>query len=160
MTRLLWLDIWSALLAASLVTLYAARGAAQTPDKACDPNDPKSCVQALTEGQAAPFSGMLLTLRRAAKLGVAAEGCQERVDLAIQREQELAQVKFQGLQQLRDNDRLTAQLQADLLHKKIAEQTENLPPRWYERPAFVTIVTAAVTVGVLAMSVKAVQALK
>ena len=101
-----------------------------------------------------------MTLRRAAKLGVAAEGCQERVDLAVQREQELAQVKIQGAQQLRDNDQKGAQLQVDLLMRRMVEQEKLLTPRWYERPAFVTIITATVTVGVLAMSVKAVQALK
>ena len=160
MTPLRWLDIWSALLAISLLTLCAARGAAQSPEAACDPGDPKSCVQGLTVGQPAPFTGMLLTYRRAAKLGVLAEGCQDRVDLGIQREKEIADVRLLGEQQLRENDRKVSQLQLDLLRKRLQEQVEELPPRWYERPAFVTIVTAAVTVGVLAMSVKAVQALK
>lgn len=159
MTLWLWRSTWSGLLAASL-TLWAARGAAQTPDKACDPSDPKSCVQALTEGQPAPFTGMLLTLRRAAKLGVMAEGCQERVDLAIQREQEMSQMKLQGAQQLRDNDKQAAQLQVDLLMRRLTEQVETLPPRWYERPTFVVVVTAVTTVAVLALSVKTVQALK
>ena len=160
MTQSRWLDIWSVLLAASLLTLYAARGAAQTPEAACDPGDPKSCVQALNAGQPAPFTGMLLTYKRAAKLGVLAEGCQERVDLTVQREQEIAQVKLLGEQQLRENDQKVSQLQQDLLRKRLLEQADELPPHWYERPAFVTIITAAVTVGVLAMSVKAIQILK
>ena len=159
MIRWLSRGIWSASLAGSL-TLWAAPGAAQTPDKACDPNDPKSCVQVVTEGQPAPFAGMLLTPRRAAKLGVMAEGCQDRVDLATQREQELAQVKLQGAQQLRENDRQAAQLQIDLLNKRLAEQVETLPARWYERPAFVAVVSALATTAVLALSVKTVQALK
>jgi len=160
MTQSRWLNIWSALLAASLLTLWAVQGAAQTAEAVCDPNDPKSCVQGLTVGQPAPFTGMLLTYKRAAKLGVLAEGCQERVDLSVLREQEVAQVKLLGEQQLRENDQKISQLQQDLLKKRLQEQAEELPPHWYERPAFVTIITAAVTVGVLAMSVKAVQALK
>lgn len=155
MTRWPWRSIWSASLAASL-TLCAARGATQTPDRACDPADPKSCVQAVTEGQVVPFTGVLMTLRRAAKLGVAAEGCQERVELAVEREQELAQVKLLGERQLRENDRQTSQLQVDLLQRRMAE----LAPAWYERPAFVAPLTAALTVAVLVLSVKTVQALR
>lgn len=155
MIRWPWRSIWSVSLAVSL-TLCAARGAAQTPDAACDPNDPKSCVQALTVGQPAPFPGMLLTLRRAAKLGVAAEGCDARVDLAVQREQEAAGVKIQGATQLRENDQQTCQLRVDLLMRRMVE----LSPAWYERPAFVATLTATLTVGVLALSVKTVQALR
>jgi hypothetical protein len=155
MTLLHWRDTWSVLLAGSL-TLCAARGAAQTPDAACDPNDPKSCVQPLSVGQAAPFAGLLLTPRRAAKLGVMAGECQARVDLGVEREQELAQVKLQGLQQLRDNDKQAAQLQIDLLTRRMAD----LAPRWYEHPAFVAVLTGLTTVAVLALSVKTVQALK
>lgn len=154
-----WRSIWSGLLVSG-ITLYAARGASQTPDRVCDPNDPKSCVQALTEGQAAPFPGMLLTYRRAAKLGVMAEGCQDRIDLAIQREQEIAQIKYQGIQQLRENDKQMGQMQVDLLNKRLAEQAEILPPRWYERPAFVVVVSSLTTVAVLALGVKTVQVLK
>jgi len=155
-----WRGIWRGLLAGSLLTLYAARGEAQTAEAVCDPNDPKSCVQALTVGQPAPFTGVLLTYRRAAKLGVLAEGCQERIDLTAQREKEIAEVKLLGEKLLRENDQKVSQLQQDLLKKRLQEQVEELPPHWYEKPAFVTIVTAAVTVGVLAMSVKAIQILK
>lgn len=159
MIRWPWRSTWSGLLAVSL-TLCAARGDAQTPDAACDPNDAKSCVQPLIAGQAAPFTGLLLTPRRAAKLGVMAGECEARVALAVDREQELAQVKLQGAQQLRDNDKQGAQLQVDLLMRRMAEQEKALTHRWYEHPAFVATLTAVTTVAVLALSVKTVQALK
>jgi len=151
-------SIWSALLAS--LTLYAAPGAAQTPDKACDPSDPKSCVQAIAEGQPAPFTGLLMTGRRAAKLGMLAEGCQDRIDLMVGEIKELSQVQLQGLQAMRQNDKDTAKLQTDLLMERLRGAEELFSPRWYERPAFVAALTAVLTVATLAVAVKTVQVLR
>lgn len=151
-------SIWSALLVS--LTLWAAPGAAQTVDKACDPSDPKSCVQAITEGQPSPFTGILMTGRRAAKLGVLAEGCQDRIDLAVGGIKELSQVQIQGLQAMRQNDKETSKLQTDLLIQKLKGAEEFYSPRWYERPAFVAVLTTVLTVATLAVAVKTVQVLK
>ena len=158
MTRWHSPSIWSALLAS--LTLYAAPGAAQTPDKACDPSDPKSCVQAIAEGQPAPFTGLLMTGRRAAKLGMLAEGCQDRIDLMVGEIKELSQVQLQGLQAMRQNDKDTAKLQTDLLMERLRGAEELFSPRWYERPAFVAALTAVLTVATLAVAVKTVQVLR
>lgn len=158
MTRWHSPSIWSALLVS--LTLWAAPGAAQTVDKACDPSDPKSCVQALMEGQPAPFTGLLMTGRRAAKLGVLAEGCQDRIALATGEIRELSQIQLQGLQAMRQNDKETTKLQTDLLMERLKGAEELFSPRWYERPAFVAILTVVLTVATLAVAVKTIQVLK
>jgi hypothetical protein len=133
---------------------------AQALPKSCDPDDPKSCVQPLMEGEPAPFSGQLMTGRRAAKLAVLAGGCQDRVDLAVGETRELGTIDLNAEKALRASDQAAFQLQKDLLMRRMAEMEDTLAPRWYERPAFVAAVTAVVTVAVLAVSVKTVQALK
>jgi len=135
-------------------------GKAQTFPKVCDPDDPKSCVQPLTAGEVAPFDGQLLTNRRAAKLAVAAGGCQDRLDLATERERELAAIQVAGEKALRDSDRITAQIQKDLLLKRMADLEDTIKPHWYERPAFVAGVASVVTVALLVVSVRAVQVLE
>lgn len=148
-------------IAVTLVILgWSAAAGAQALVKVCDPEDPKSCVQPLVTGDPAPFDGQLMTNRRAAKLAVLAGGCQDRIDLAVARERELATIQLYGEKALRTSDQASAQLQKDLLLKRMAEMEGILTPRWYERPAFVTAVTAVATVAVLAVSVKTVQALK
>jgi len=151
-------SIWSALLVS--LTLWAAPGAAQTADKVCDPSDPKSCVQAIAEGQPAPFTGLLMTGRRAAKLGMLAEGCQDRIDLMVGEIKELSQVQLQGLQAMRQNDKDSSKLQTDLLMERLRGAEELFSPRWYERPAFVAVLTTVLAVATLAVAVKTIQVLK
>ena len=153
-----WRSIWNVLPVS--LALWVAPGYAQTADRVCDPADPKSCVQVVTEGQPAPFSGVLMTGRRAAKLGVLAEGCQDRLDLAVDAAKELAAIQVRGIQAMRQNDVDSGKFQRDLLLKKLQDAEELYSPRWYERPAFAATVTAVVTVAVLAISVKTVQVLK
>jgi len=152
MTRLLWLVTWSAFLGSTSF--------AQSLPKSCDPDDPKSCVQHLLEGDVAPFTGQLMSNRRAAKLVVSAGGCQEKLDLVVEREKALALIALEGEKALRASDQVGAQLQKDLLLKRMSEMEEALAPRWYERPSFVSAVTAVVSIAILAVSVKTVQALK
>ena len=143
-----------------LLVCWPISGKAQTFPPTCDPDDPKSCVQPLVKGEPAPFDGQLMSNRRAAKLAVAAGGCQDRVDLVTERERELAKVILDGEKALRASDQAGAQLQRDLLMKRMAEMEDILTPRWFERPAFVAAVTVVATVAVLVVSVKTVQALK
>jgi len=157
MTRLLWPSSWKALLVNSAVAFYGAFGHAQTLDKVCYPNDPQNCVQGLIVGQTAPFTGMLMTNRRAAKLGVMAEGCQDRIVLSVGEANDLAQIQIQGLQAMRKNDQDAEKLQKDLLLKQLEKAEELYSPRWYERPAFVATVTAILSVAVLSVAIKVIQ---
>jgi len=128
--------------------------------KICDPDDGKSCVTPIVEGEPAPFSGQLLSARKAAKLAVLAGGCQERIDLAVDREKSLYELRLAGERALRDSDRVGAKLKEDLLLRRMAEMEQILTPPWYERPAIVSAVTAVASIAVLAVAVKTVQTLK
>jgi len=149
MIRLHWLAYWSAFLASPVLA-----------EKVCDPQDPKSCVQAVTAGEVVPFDGQLLTPRRAARLAVAADGCVDRVGLAIEEQKAVAAQQIAGERSLRANEVVSCKLQTDTLTKRMVAMEEILTPKWYERPAFVAIVSSAVTVALLVVSVKAVQTLK
>lgn len=152
---------WPLAVGALLLTLACpAGGKAQAFPRICDPDDAKSCVQPVAAGEPAPFDGQLMTNRRAAKLAVLAGGCQDRVDLEVARERELAAIALNGEKALRASDQATAQVKVDLLMKRMAEMEDILTPRWYERPAFVSAVAVVATVAVLVVSVKTVQALK
>lgn len=130
----------------------------QSIPKECDPEDPKSCVQALLEGERAPFAGQLLTPRRAAKLAVLAEGCQAQIELAVEAEREMTNLLLDDEEALRASEAEGAQLQRDLLLKRIAALEAELTPPWYERTPVVAALSVAATVGVLVVSVYAVQA--
>lgn len=131
-----------------------------TLPKACSPEDPQDCVQPLIEGETSPFTGQLLTLRRAARLAVQAGGCQERVDLERQRVKEIWGLKLDSEQQLRENDAYTHKMKEDLLMKRMAQMEEILAPRWYEKPIFVAALTVAGCVAMYVASVETVKALK
>jgi len=153
-----WPSIWS-VLAVSL-TLWVPRSAAQTIDPVCDPSDTKSCVQAVSQGQPVPFTGILMTGRRAAKLAVMADGCQTRIDLAVGEVKEQTDIQVRGIQAMRQNDLSSAKFQRDLLMRKLDESEALFSPRWYERPAFVAAMTAIGTVAVLVVAVRAVEVAK
>lgn len=130
-----------------------ARGAPQpTVRGSCSPDDPKDCVQPLLEGEAAPFSGQLLTPRRAAKLAVEAGSCQERVEIETQRVTDRLQLQIDLQKSLRANDRQAHELQLDLLKKRLEQAEEILSPRWWERPAFVIPTTVVLTVGAVVLA--------
>ena len=149
MTPLHWLVCLSVFLASPALA-----------QKVCDPEDPKSCVQALIQGETVPFDGQLMTPRRAAKLAVLANGCQDRVALCREEEQALSATKLAGEEALRKSDELSCTMQKETLMKRMQGLEELLTPKWYERPAFVAIVASTVTVALLVVSVKAVQVLK
>lgn len=154
-----WQRPWSALLAGSL-TLWAGLGRAQTQNPACDPGDPKSCAQAVTEGSPAPYSGVLLTPRRAAIVTVRAEQCREQIALEVGAAQELAQVKLDHAQALRvsDQEAHTAELQA--MQKGWEDYEERFGPRWYDHPALWVTVGVGLTVALIAGAVAVLRALQ
>ena len=142
------------------ITLYSTHGATQTTEKVCDPQDPTSCIQTVFTGQQVPFNGVLLTNRRAAKLVVLAEGCQDRVNLTLSEAKEIADAKLKSADDRLKNSEDTFKIQRDILLKRLEESESIYSPKWYEKPIFVVPVTAIVTVGLLAMSVKTLQVLK
>ena len=149
-----------AIFATITVTLTNAPGYAQTENRQCDPNDPKSCVQGLTEGQQAPFTGLLLTPKRAAKLAVMAEGCQAKIDIMLEEAKETEKARFQNVTTILKNNLDSFNFQKDLLLQRLKDAKELYSPDWYEKPAFVAGTTAIITVGILVLSVKTIQVLK
>ena len=124
-----------------------------TLERACDPEDKTSCVQPLLEGETAPFSGQLLTPRRAAKLGVRAGDLDERVRLAIEETAELWRIKLEKEQALRKNDNEANAFKLDLLTKAVDRP-------FYEHPLFVAAATVAGCVAVYFVAVETVKATK
>jgi len=129
-------------------------------EKNCDPDDPKSCVQAVLEGQPVPFAGVLLTTRRAVRLGVLAEGCKDQIGLAVSEEKELGAIQVSSCEAKRANDSESSKFKIDLLLSRLKDAEEMYAPRWYERPIFVAGVAAISTTALMVVSVKAVQTLK
>lgn len=121
-----------------------------TLPSACDPEDKASCVQPLIEGEEAPFSGQLLTPRRAAKLGVRASSADERVKLAVEETVELWTIKLESERALRANDNAANATKIDLLTKAVDRPL-------YEHPIFVA---AATVVGCIALYFVAVETVK
>ena len=157
MTLSNWRKFWSALLAASIVL---APRLVQAGEKRCDPKDEKSCVQAVTEGELVPFSGQLMTHRRAAKLVTTTEQCADERALDLEEAHELHQIQLNLLKQQRENDEASHKLQLDLMMKRMQQMEDTLGPEWYEHPAFVATVSVVLTVAVFAAAVKTVEALQ
>lgn len=84
----------------------------------CSDADPEVCAVALDEGQMAPFKGQLLSPKLAVSLAQAADGCEDRIRLALE-------------------------TQAKLLGDKHREELEALRPEFFERPFVVATLTAA-----------------
>jgi hypothetical protein len=118
----------------------------------CDPADQKSCVQPLLEGEAAPFSGQLLTPRRAAKLAVEAGSCKEATAIEVEHAVDVWKLKLETEQRLRKNDQDAHQLEVDLLMKRMAQIEETLSPHWWERPVFVATASAVLTIGAVVLA--------
>lgn len=142
---------------ALVLFLFVARGTAHceprpTLPASCDPQDQKSCVQPLVEGEVAPFTGQLLTPRRAAKLAVDAGSCKEATAIEVGHVEETWELKLNTEQRLRKNDQDAHQLEVDLLMKRMAQMEETLAPHWYERPVFVATVSVVLTIGAVVLA--------
>jgi len=129
-------------------------------EKVCQTGDPLDCRQHVVKGELVPFEGQLLTPRKAARLGVQAGECDERISLAISREKEIAGIRVQQQMDLRANDQRGYDLQVELMLKRMQLMEETLAPKWYERPPVVAVVTSIIMVGLYVTSVKTIQALK
>lgn len=139
-----------------LVTPSVALSAPPSLQPACDPQDSRSCVQPLLEGEAAPFTGQLLTPRRAAKLAVKAGQCKERIRLETTRISNLLLVDLEAERAKRTNDAKHHQLQLDLMKARLVEASQR---EWYEHPVLVAAFAVAATSLVYVGAVKTVEAL-
>lgn len=145
MIRCSWLLLWSVFLA----------NPAKADSKRCDPKDPKSCVQYVSEGERVPFAGQLLTLRRAAIVTSKLERCEVAMSLALEEAQELASIDLELEKKLRANDKHFWSLEKKLLQ----ESLERARARgWTESPALWAIVGSAATVAALIGAVQVIDA--
>jgi len=145
---------------ALVVTLILTRMASAGPptlDPACDPNDAQNCVQPLLAGEEAPFTGQLLTPKRAVKLAVEAGQCKERIALAVQRAHALLNIDLQAERDKRSNDTRHHQLQLNLLNRRLDDALQR---HWYEHPLVIAALSVAATTAVYAGAVKTVDALR
>lgn len=115
----------------------------------CDPNAPKNCATGLQRGQAAPFSGQLLSADLALNLGLKAEYCDARLTLEVDRAKALLQLDLDSERRLRAIDAEGAKAAQELLLKRLAEATP-----WYERPWFVASAAVLGTVAAYALAMK------
>ena len=122
----------------------------------CDPQDPESCVQLLLEGEKAPFTGQLLTPRRAAKAAVGLMMCDDRIKLQVAKADELWTVKLDLAKRLAAADLEAARSQIKVLQKALQDSK----PPWYQHPAFVSGLTTTILVAILIGSIKVYQALE
>lgn len=135
----------------------ASSASAQTYEKQCDPKDSTSCVLPLVEGESAPFTGQLMTFRRAAKLAVMSGQCSARIKLATEETTEVLELQINLQKSLRANDAEVWKLKEDLFRKRI-DAVEAISSRhWYEHPVVWAIVGAGVMTGAFYVSVATVN---
>jgi len=103
-------------------------------DTGCPTDD---CVQYVIEGESVPFSGQLLSPRRAALLGVRAQSTEERVALAIREHSEICEIKIDAYNNMRLNDQESCDLRIDLM------ENQDIPV--LKHPAVVSLITVVVT---------------
>lgn len=106
------------------------------------------CATPVKQGQAAPYSGQLVTPTLAVRLGQGAGDCNERVNLAIARVVSLAaiELKAEHATRMREREALTAELKTLQEHLANADKVlEEAKPPFYERPWFVAPVVAVGT---------------
>lgn len=138
------------------LALWAAPSAAQSlAPRECDPGDPQKCSQPLLQGQAAPFAGQLLTPKLALDLGQKAAYCEERLQIELRKERDLAVVQKALDARLLEIEREGAAMKLAIVQKAL-DQTHGLvpPPAWYERPPVVAAATATGVLGLLVVSAK------
>lgn len=144
MTRLRWLSFLSVLAASSAY--------ADPLPKICDPKDPASCAQPIVAGQAAPFSGQLLTTKLAISIGQKAEYCDVVTKIEVDRTAEKAAIDLTAEKQLRSIDNDTAKAEREAMQKRLDQAQP-----WYERPWFVATVTVIITVTAYGIAMKSVE---
>ncbi|MFA4944425.1 MAG: hypothetical protein WC789_06965 [Lentisphaeria bacterium] len=131
-----------------------------TAGTTCDAGDAKKCSTPLQAGQVAPYAGQLLTPRLAVDLGQRAQGCDARMELAVQFAQDSAQVDLRLERSLRENDLKASAEREKILQDALQAAREAQKDPWYEHPAFVATISVVLTVGLVVAVGYALQAVE
>lgn len=124
--------------------------------KICIKKDQRKCFTFLRKGEPSPFTGALQTKELGAAQVAKYEKLLELSLDAVDTERGYATVR--ELQADKDEK---ADLEAKDAHIKLLEQAvEDASPSWYESPAFVIPLTAALTLGACALAIKGAQELR
>ncbi len=132
-------------------SVLVAPVSAAEPEAVCDEEIPEHCSSWLTEGQRAPFTGILLTQALSISLGQNAAYCEEECDLKLAATSSIAAIRLDAEKRVAATD-LKAGKEVSFLEGKIegaAEARDKYAPAFYEHPAFVIPVTMALTIGLL-----------
>jgi hypothetical protein len=143
-----------------LSTLSATLGSPLKFDAVCKKENPSMCSQPMQKGERAPFGGQLLTPSLALDMATKIETGQKQCDLRIKQEREISEITERLTQELWAQDKVAHDKQIKLLRERLEEAKRLQKPPWYERPAFVAIVSVLVTTGAIAGAIKGVEALK
>ncbi len=128
--------------------------------KSCVDGDPFNCRQTVVEGTKVPFSGQLMTPRRAALLAVTATQCQVQLDLEMERVQAIVNVDLFLEKSLRANDNKAAKAQKELLTGELKRAHKAAEKKWHDHPAlWMTIggVVVAATIGIAVAIINAIN---
>jgi len=125
-------------------------------DPVCDPKDPKKCAVSLKVGEPAPFAGQLLTPTLAIDLGQKADSFDKRLSLELGYKTRTLQIELDLERRLRKIDLDAFQRSETLLLTRL-EEAHYRP--WYEHPAFVSVVTAAILSLVFYGSIEVLRAI-
>lgn len=92
----------------------------------------------LSEGQEAPFPGILLPITLAIELGFNIETLETRLIIDIEREQHLCRARLDLADRYREFEEERRDIHIQLLTERIQEQSEQLarPTPWYQRWGF------------------------
>lgn len=145
MIPLSWRSSWCvlAIIASSCLSVRSVRA-----EVVCDPDDPTRCSQAILRGQKALLDGQLMSTNLAIYLGQAANSCQERTAIEINRAVGKIQIDLKMEQQLRAIDAENYRERSQLLKNRLKAVED---PPWYKEVeviwVFGIVVGVAATVG-------------
>lgn len=149
-----------ALLAASILLIPAtALGDATGVGKlVCDPDDPQSCVQPVKAKAPAPFTGLLLSKRRAAIVTAKAEKCDEHVALARSEAQELGARALRLEQDQRASDARTSEDKIKASDDALETYKARFAPKASDHPLLWLSIGVALTALAIGTSIAALEA--
>jgi hypothetical protein len=113
----------------------------------CDPADSGSCVYRLEQGEVAPWTGYLITYRRAAELVVAVDRCHAMAGLRVNTEQAICRAKLARSAADREALAKAHVQQIDALQRRIGA-SEGSEPWWHRPSAIVMVGIVGVLTGV------------
>lgn len=103
-------------------------------------------------GERAPFAGQLLTPQLALRVGQGAGGCAARIQAAVGRCQQDADIELAAAKQMTFADTEAARAQQADLQAQLDETQKQLAaatPPWFAQPWFVGPVAAVLSAGVV-----------